>query len=369
MFGYTVFLYAKKLDETDMMTIPNFFTFLSCLTAIVHIRTLFLLPKEGFPSTVTHKDDVFKSSWFGQILSKNKTCVEVKEESTKEEEPTAFQLSAFRRIDFNFEKKCTFQLRMSRAFQTLDTGSSIKDVLKIMTTRRFLLFTGMYLILLYRMQMGLSHFNPWLDYTYSDIELSCPNQTTFNSSECIVDKYKNSLVDYLGLMNLTHPITSLLMYALHLYLAKRESRNMIHVENRPMVICMILYFILGIIVYVLMTFVFITKSGNSVGLGIAMAFMVTVYQPLIWSLPNVFAYAFYPKATAPKVFCVLNLVFLPLSYTFTPLYEFLITDSIDTYNFPIVCYVFFGFGILCVLLFIVFCYDLYKETDQSCHEE
>ena len=77
------------------------------------------------------------------------------------------------------------------------------------------------------------------------------------------------------------------MYALHLYLAKRESRNMIHVENRPMVICMILYFILGIIVYVLMTFVFITKSGNSVGLGIAMAFMVTVYQPLIWSLPNV----------------------------------------------------------------------------------
>ena len=74
---------------------------------------------------------------------------------------------------------------MSRAFQSLDTGSSIKDVLKeflkIMTTRRFLLFTGMYLILLYRMQMGLSHFNPWLDYTYSDIELSCPNQTTFNS--------------------------------------------------------------------------------------------------------------------------------------------------------------------------------------------
>jgi len=98
MFGYTVFLYAKKLDETDMMTIPNFFTFLSCLTAIVHIRTLFLLPKEGFPSTVTHKDDVFKSSWFGQILSKNKICVEVKEESTKEEEPSAFQLSAFRRI-------------------------------------------------------------------------------------------------------------------------------------------------------------------------------------------------------------------------------------------------------------------------------
>merc|ERR1712176_790061 len=110
-----------------------------------------------------------------------------------------------------------------------------------------------------------------------------------------------------------------------------------------------------------------TKSGNNVGLGLAMAFMVTVNQPIIWSIPNAFAYAFYPKATAPKIFCVLNLIFLPLSYTFTPLYEFLITDSVDTYNFPIVSYSFFGLGVLCLLLFIVFCYDIYKEAKE--HEE
>ena len=69
---------------------------------------------------------------------------------------------------------------MSRALQSLDTGSSIKDVLKefikIMITKRFLLFTGMYVILLYRMQMGLSHFVPWLDYSYSDLAASCENE-------------------------------------------------------------------------------------------------------------------------------------------------------------------------------------------------
>ena len=88
-------------------------------------------------------------------------------------------------------------------------------------------------------------------------------------------------------MNLTHPITSLIMYALHLYLAKREARKTSPVENRPMVICMLLYLLFGIIIYALMTFVSLTKSGNSVGLGLAMAFMVTIDQPLIWSIPNV----------------------------------------------------------------------------------
>ena len=88
-------------------------------------------------------------------------------------------------------------------------------------------------------------------------------------------------------MNLTHPITSLVMYALHLYLARREARKTSPVENRPMVICLLIYLLLGIIVYALMTLVSLTKSGNSVGLGLAMAFMVTVDQPLIWSIPNV----------------------------------------------------------------------------------
>ena len=80
-----------------------------------------------------------------------------------------------------FLTRCKSQQRMSRALQSLDTGSSIKDVLKeflkIMITKRFLLFTGMYVILLYRMQMGLSHFNPWLDYTYSDLAASCEKET------------------------------------------------------------------------------------------------------------------------------------------------------------------------------------------------
>merc|ERR1712174_123239 len=157
----------------------------------------------------------------------------------------------------------------------------------------------------------------WLDYTYSDLAASCEKETVSDFSGCIaqLDKYKSSLVDYLGLMNLTHPITSLLMYALHLYLAKRGARKVSPVENRPMVICMLLYILASMILYALTTLVSLNKSGNNVGLGLAMAFMVTVNQPIIWSIPNVFAYAFYPKATAPKIFCVLNLIFLPLSYT------------------------------------------------------
>jgi hypothetical protein len=190
MFGYTVFLLAKKLDETDLMTISSFFFLLSSLTAIVHIRTLFLLPKEGFPTTVTHEDDVFRSSWFGRILAKKRVSAVVKEDETKTEESNAFHMNYLRRprsviCKFSENFKCKSQVRMSRVLQSINTGSSIKDVLKeylsIMITKRFLLFTGMYVILLYRMQMGLSHYNPWLDYTYSDIAASCSNQTSFNS--------------------------------------------------------------------------------------------------------------------------------------------------------------------------------------------
>ena len=72
MFGNIVFLVARKLDESNKMALPDFFFLLSCTTLIVHIRTLFLLPKEGFSSSISHKDNVFNSSWFGQILAKKK---------------------------------------------------------------------------------------------------------------------------------------------------------------------------------------------------------------------------------------------------------------------------------------------------------
>ena len=71
------------------------------------------------------------------------------------------------------------------------------------------------------------------------------------------------------------------MYALHLFLAKREARKMSPIENRPMVVCLLLYLLFGIIVYALMTLVSLTKSGSGVELGLAMAFMATIDQPLV----------------------------------------------------------------------------------------
>ena len=176
MFGNIVFLVARKLDDSNTMAISDFLLFLSLASLIVHIRTLFLLPQEGFPSSITHRDNVFNSSWLGQILAKKKVAPEIKEEKTKsstEDDSIAFRLSAMR--------------RMSRAVPAATLGTtwrdSLKEFLKILITRRFLLFTGIFLILLYRLQIAASHLNPWLDYTYSDLEASCRNQSIINSSQ------------------------------------------------------------------------------------------------------------------------------------------------------------------------------------------
>ena len=280
MFGNIVFLVARKLDESNTMAISDFLLLLSGVSLIVHVRTLFLLPKEGFPSSIRYKDSVYNSSLFGQMLAKKKVSPEIKKEKTSpEDDSVAFRLSAMR--------------RMSRAVPTVGPGStwrdSLNEFLKILVTRRFLLFTGVFLILLYRLQIGSSHLNPWLDYTFSEIEATCQNETNILSSDCYsnIEGHKNTIIDYAGLLNATHPIICVLMYLLHVYLEKRESKKENPVENRPMVNCVISYTICALALFALATFIFLKKSGDDTVLGFALTFVSHINLQLIFGIPNV----------------------------------------------------------------------------------
>ena len=147
MFGYLVFLLAKKLEESGKMDLHTFFTLVAISTLIIHIRTVFFLPKEGLCAKVSHNDNVFNSSFFGSFcVGRNRIkndSMEIKEDQFSEKPPIRF-----------------------------------KQLLKIVITKRFLLFSGIYLILLFRENASLNHFNPWLDYTFSDVSKNCSN---FNS--------------------------------------------------------------------------------------------------------------------------------------------------------------------------------------------
>jgi len=247
MFGSMVFLFAKKLEESNTMPIPEFFLLLTCTTAVIHLRTIFLLPKDGFPSSITCKESVFKSSIVGQILAKRKKKVsaEIEIENEASSGPYFKEMTA-------------------------------KGFLKIMIAKRFLLFTGIFVILMYRHQTAWSHLNAWLDFTYSNLAASCVNKTS-NSSDCFkIEEYKNSIIDFSGLVKLTHPIISFLMFSLHRCLAKSESQKKHPVENRPMVISLVSYLIAGIAVFASVTLLSMFKSGESTLLGFAMVFLMTI---------------------------------------------------------------------------------------------
>jgi len=146
MFGYLVFLLAKKLEESGKMDLHGFFTLVAVLSLIIHIRTLFFLPKEGLCAQVSHSENVFNMSFLGSFfVGRNRVKndgMEIKEDQFSKKPPIKF-----------------------------------KQLLKIVITRRFLLFSGIYLILLFRNNASLNHFNPWLDYTFSDVSKTCSNLT------------------------------------------------------------------------------------------------------------------------------------------------------------------------------------------------
>ena len=146
MFGYLVFLLAKKLDESGKMELHMFFTLVAIFTGIIHIRTLFFLPKEGLCGKVSHNDNVFNTSCVGSFCVRRSR---IKSDSME-------------------IKDDQFTEKASKRF---------KRLLRIIVTRRFLLFSGIYLILLFRENASINHFNPWLDYTYSEVSKNCSNLT------------------------------------------------------------------------------------------------------------------------------------------------------------------------------------------------
>ena len=167
--------------------------------------------------------------------------------------------------------------------------------------KRFLLFTGMFVIITYRFQAAAGHLNPWLDYTFSDMAASCDNQTSLNSSDCNdnVEEYKSAIVDFAGLLNLAHPVICILMYSFHLFLAKREARKEAPVENRPMVICLIFYVIIGSVIYAFVTLVSLLKSGDSTWLGFSMVFSIAIIHQIINAIPNVVSSSTFDVRTPP----------------------------------------------------------------------
>ncbi len=144
MFGYLIFLLAKKLDESEIMDLHKFFNLVAIFTGIIHIRTLFFLPKDGLCTELSHNDNVFNSSFIGSFfVRKNRIMsdnMEIKEDQ--------------------FYEKSSIKLKKN---------------LKIAVTKRFLLFSGIYLINLFRENASLNHFNPWLDYTFSEVSKRCSN--------------------------------------------------------------------------------------------------------------------------------------------------------------------------------------------------
>jgi len=78
-----------------------------------------------------------------------------------------------------------------------------------------------------------------------------------------------------------------------------------------------------------------------------------------------FVYTFYPRHLAPKIFIVINLIYLPTTFTLTPLYNFLIVGSIAEYNFITVSYIFFGFSAVFVFLLAYLAYDAKKFCEEK----
>lgn len=109
-------------------------------------------------------------------------------------------------------------------------------------------------------------------------------------SDCFFEEQKSSIIDIFGYLNLTHPFTSLMMFGLHLLLTRREDRKNTPNEDRPMIICLIVYILFCIILCGLTSMLAMMMSGAGLGLGIAMAVLCTIYQPIIWAIPNVVSY-------------------------------------------------------------------------------
>lgn len=95
------------------------------------------------------------------------------------------------------------------------------------------------------------------------------------------------IIDIFGYLNLTHPITSLLMFIVHLFLTKREDSKITPNEDRPMIISLIAYILFCIILSGFASMLSMMMSGAGLGLGIAMAVVCTIFQPIIWAIPNV----------------------------------------------------------------------------------
>jgi len=87
MFSLITFLFGKKLNDSEVMTLPVFLFTLSGLSSIIHVRNIFFLPRSAVPDPVPDDYNLFEDSivgkWF-EARSEKRTLENPKKEMTND---------------------------------------------------------------------------------------------------------------------------------------------------------------------------------------------------------------------------------------------------------------------------------------------
>ena len=250
MFSYITFLFGKKLTDLELITLPVFLFMLSGLTVIIHLRTIFFLPRSAVPNPVPDDYNLFEDSIVGKCSGEKYTTLE---------NPKLETINEKERIEF-------------------------REFVRMLLTPRFFCMTVVNIIVWNRCASAMGQFNAWLDYAYSEDSLLCENDP---GDGCFVDENKSEIIDMYGYMNCLHVVTPFAILALlncfKKCFASDESGNKAILSSFIFQLSVTLLHVVAITIMMMMKI----PEGGGKGLPLALATLMTTMQPFYMSCPQI----------------------------------------------------------------------------------
>ncbi|CAG5105427.1 Oidioi.mRNA.OKI2018_I69.chr1.g2120.t1.cds [Oikopleura dioica] len=326
MFSLITFLVGKKFTDMEVMSLSSFLFLLAAFSLIVHVRSFFLLPKDLIPSPVPINYNLFQASIVGQCVIGKKYAASTQPEIKDK--------------------------------QIEDNNVSVREFFRMLASWRFLFMLFFNAIIWSRCATAMGHVNAWLDYAYYEDSLLCENDP---GKACVVDDYKSEIIDVYGYLNCLHIVVPFMLVAL------LEGFKKCFSKDKAILLSYLTQMFISILHVFAITTIMMMKipEGGGKGLPLLLVTLLQTVQPIFMTCPQIFVYTFYPRHLAPKVFIVINLFYLPITFIYPALYNFLLQGSVQDYRFSEVSYIFFGLCSLLLIIFPYFAYDAKKYCDEK----
>jgi hypothetical protein len=250
MFSYITFLFGKKLNDAEFMTLPVFLFTLSGLSSIVHVRNIFFLPSSAVPDPVPDDYNIFEDSIVGKCFGeKYKTLETTKQEMIKNENKI-----------------------------------NVRKVFEMLLTPRFFCITVVNILVWHRSAAAIGQFNAWLDYAYYEDSLLCENDP---GDDCFVDQYKSDIIDIYGYMNCLHIVLPFGIVALLSCFKKCYASDESGIKS--ILTSFIFQLSMSLLHVVAITAIMMMKipAGGGKGLPLLLATLITTLQPIFMSCPQI----------------------------------------------------------------------------------